>query len=98
MNETSFYREDLRSCGVLMGLPLKDWSLAFKPQLWAFLFAPAAFAYSLQHALLMCACLAGYYFVMLRLGVSPLVSVAASILIFFSGFFQFSHMPATPKG
>src|ERR1700686_5174906 len=31
-NETSFYREDLRCVYVL---PLKDWSLIFKPELWA---------------------------------------------------------------
>jgi len=33
VNETSFYREDLRS---VFPLPLKNWSLFFRPQLWAF--------------------------------------------------------------
>ena len=37
INQTSFYREDMRN---YYALPLADWSLAFKPQLWAFFIMP----------------------------------------------------------
>lgn len=59
VNETSFYHEDLRN---FTALPLKDWSLIFKPQLWAFFVLPPALAYSIYYTLFMCAFLAGSTF------------------------------------
>ena len=57
-NETSFYREDLRSFYLL---PLKDWALVFKPEVWAFFLVPPDTAFSLYYAMLMCAFLVGYF-------------------------------------
>lgn len=86
INETSFYREDLRN---FIALPLKDWSLIFKPQLWAFFLAPPAIAFSIYWAYFMCACLAGYYLLFLRLQVPPWLAIAATVIVYFSGFTQF---------
>jgi hypothetical protein len=46
-NETSFYSETLRS---FVGLPLLNWGLLFKPQVWAFFVLPPALAYSIYWA------------------------------------------------
>src|SRR5947209_2919248 len=55
-NATSLYNEDLRNVNAL---PLKDWGLIFKPQLWAFFVLSPARALSLYYAALICSFLAG---------------------------------------
>ena len=86
INETSFYREDLRN---FLALPLKDWSLLFKPQLWAFFLLPPASAYSIYFAVLMCGFLAGYHFLFRQLGAASGLAAAAALMVYFSGFVQF---------
>ena len=83
INETSFYREDLRN---FVPLPLKDWSLIFKPQLWAFFLLPPATAFSIYWALFMSAFLAGYYLLFRRLGMPGLLAIAACVTVFFHRF------------
>lgn len=85
-NETSFYDEDLRN---YYALPLADWSLIFKPQLWAFFVLPPAPAFSIYFAILMCGFLAGYHLVFRALGAPAWLSAAAAVIVFFSGFSQF---------
>src|SRR5262245_21927532 len=46
INETSFYREDLR---IAEAMPIRDWGILFKPEQWLFPFVNAAYAYSFQH-------------------------------------------------
>jgi hypothetical protein len=86
VNESSFYREDLR--GVYL-LPLKDWSLIFKPELWAFFIVSPATAFSFYYALLMCGFLAGYFLLFRQMELDPFVSAAAATILYFTGFTQF---------
>jgi hypothetical protein len=86
INETSFYREDLRC---FYALPLADWSLIFKPQLWAFFVGSPATAFSLYFALEACAFLAGYQLLFRQLGIPGWLAVAGALVAFFSGFTQF---------
>jgi hypothetical protein len=86
VNQTSFYREDLRN---FYALPLADWSLVFKPELWAFFVFPPATAFSIYFALFMCGFLAGYHLLFRQLGAPAWLAAAASVTIFFSGFAQF---------
>jgi hypothetical protein len=86
VNETSFYREDLR---VFYAMPIADWSLVFKPQVWAFWLAPPATAYSIYFAVLMCGFLAGYHLLFRHLGVAPWLAAAGAITIYSTGFAQF---------
>jgi hypothetical protein len=86
VNETSFYGEDLRN---FYALPLADWSLVFKPQLWAFFVLPPAIAYSLYWALMMCGFLAGYQLLFRELGADSWLAATVAVMLFFSGFVQF---------
>jgi hypothetical protein len=52
------YEADLRNFNCL---PLWDWALIFKPQMWAFFVMPPAPAFSLMFAILFAACLIGWY-------------------------------------
>ncbi len=58
IEHVSPYEADLRNFNCL---PLWDWGLVFKPQMWAFFVMPAAPAFSLMFAILFAACLIGYY-------------------------------------
>lgn len=89
VNRSSFYQEDLRGQSIPIGLPLKDWALFFKPQLWPFFFASPAIAYSFFWALMLCASLAGYQLLARHLGLHPLFAAAVSVMIVFSAFVQF---------
>jgi hypothetical protein len=86
VNETSFYREDLRS---MFPVPLRNWTLFLRPQLWAFFLTAAPTAYSIYFAFLICASLAGYTLLIRELGAQGFVAAAVSVVIFFSGLFQF---------
>jgi hypothetical protein len=78
MNETSFYKEDLRGQSIPVALPLKDWGLIFKPQRWAFFWTSPAIAYSAFWALTMCGCLAGYQLLFRQMGVDSLLAAAVA--------------------
>jgi len=86
VNETSFYKEDLRG---FVALPLKDWSLPFKPQLWAFFLLPPSAAYAVYWSFFMCAFLIGYYLLFRELGAPETFAAAVSVIVYFSGFAQF---------
>ncbi len=86
VNEGSFYREDLRN---FEALPLADWGLIFKPQMWAFFLVSPATAMSIYYALLMCAFLAGLHLLFRELGAPAGVAAAAAVMVYFSGFCQF---------
>lgn len=86
INESSFYREDMRNYGAL---PLADWSLLFKPQMWAFFALPPGAAFSIYFAFFFAALLSGYYLLFRQLEAPAAFSIAASVIVFFSGFTQF---------
>ncbi len=86
-NETSPYREDLRNFNAL---PLWDWGLLFKPQLWGFFLLPPDRAFSLYHSLLIGSSLVGWSLVFRLWGFTTLWAAAASLLIFFSGHTQWA--------
>jgi hypothetical protein len=84
-NELSPYREELRA---FFALPLLDWSLPFKPQMWAFFAVDPARAYSFYHWFLIAAFVAGYTILLHQLGVEPAFGTLISLLLFFSHFTQ----------
>jgi hypothetical protein len=86
INETSFYHEDLRN---YIALPLKDRSLPFKPQMWAFFVLPPASALAIYYALFMCGFLAGYHLLFRELGVPAWLAAAAALMVYFAGYTQF---------
>lgn len=85
-NETSPYREDLRNFNAL---PLWDWGLLFKPQLWGFFLLPPDRAFSLYHTLLIGGSLIGWSLAFRSWNFPALWAAAASLLFFFSGTTQF---------
>jgi hypothetical protein len=84
-NVTSFYSETLRGTTTL---PLWDWGLVFKPELWAFFFLPPSLAYSVFWASLAAAMLIGWSLVLRSLGISRGIAAIAAALLFFSPFAQ----------
>jgi len=84
-NETSPYREDLRSPE---GVPLADWALAFKPYFWPFFAVDPAHAFSIYHAFWLAAFLLGYHHLFRTLGWGRAEAAAASLVLFFAGFNQ----------
>jgi hypothetical protein len=86
VNTSSFYQEDLRSFYLL---PLKDWSLIFKPEVWLFFVASPATAFSFYYAFLMCAFLAGYFLLFRQMEIDSWLSASAAVMLYFSGFTQF---------
>ena len=86
VNDSSFYREDLRAVYLL---PLRDWSLVFKPELWAFFVVSPDTAFAFYYALLMCAFLTGYFLLFRQMELDAFLSASAAIILYFSGFTQF---------
>jgi hypothetical protein len=79
------YHESLRS---FWALPIEDWSLAFKPQLWAFWVLPPSFAYSFYFAFLFSAFLSGYTIALRLLGCSLGIASLTAVSLYFSHFVQ----------
>ena len=84
-NEFSPYKEAFKSA---YALPVRDWSLMFKPQLWAFFWLNAAQAYSLYHFILITSFVVGYTILLRQLGAGPTASVLVSLILFSSHFVQ----------
>lgn len=84
-NTVSPYRESLRG---FWALPISDWSLVFKPQLWGFWLLPAGFAYSMYFAFMWTGFLAGYTIVLRQLGASLAVAATGAVILYFSHFVQ----------
>jgi len=56
-DQVSPYGQSLK---IFMPLPIADWSLMFKPQLWCYWVLPPAYAYSAYWAIMWCSMLIGY--------------------------------------
>ncbi len=84
-DEISPYREPLKA---VFALPSRDWSMAFKPDLWAFLVVDPAHAFSIHFATLSLAFVAGFALLFRRLGCSRGYAFAVASILFFSQFVQ----------
>jgi hypothetical protein len=84
-NVISPYQETLKG---FYALPILDWSLLFKPQLWGFWLLPPAYAYSLYFAILWSSFLAGYTILLRQLGASLLIATFGSLALFSSHLVQ----------
>ncbi len=84
-NNFSPYKENLRTFNVL---PLKDWSLFFKPQMWGYFILPPAYAYSLYYYIFIFSFIFGYYKLLTFLRVDYRLALIGSLLLFFSRFTQ----------
>ena len=73
------YDADLRNFNAL---PLWDWGLVFKPQMWAFFLAPPAMAFSLMFAILLAACWIGWYLLARELRFSNAAAAIFSLSMF----------------
>jgi hypothetical protein len=84
-NQVSPYHEALKG---FWALPILDWSLIFKPQLWGFWLLPPAYAYSLYFATLWIAFLVGYTILLVQLGATPRIAALGATCLLLSGFVQ----------
>ena len=84
-NEISPYNEPLKAA---WPLPIADWSLVFKPQLWGFWLLPPAYAYSLYFFILSSAFVLGYGILLRQLGSSRAIAGLGSLILFSSHFTQ----------
>ena len=73
------YEADLRNFNAL---PLWDWGLIFKPQMWAFFVLPPAIAFSLMFAILLAACWIGWYLLARELRFSDTAAAIFSLSMF----------------
>ena len=85
-DRTPPYFEDLRT---LYAMPIKDWTLVFKPQFWLFFVVPPSFAFSFYHFLLIAMFVVGYTVLLARLGGRPFDSLLMALVLFFSSYMQY---------
>lgn len=84
-DQVSPYGQSLRG---FIALPIADWSLAFKPQLWAYWILPPAYAYSMYWAILWGGMLSGYALLLRLCGVPMSLAVLGSVILWMSHFVQ----------
>ena len=85
VNETSFYGETLLGTS---GLPIRNWGLIFKPQVWAFFVASPAIAYSIYWATQFVAFLCGWSVLLRKLGFKATTAAITASVLFLSPFVQ----------
>ena len=85
-NQTSFYKEDLRS---VFSMPIRDWGLAFKPSMWLYSFVNPAYAFSFYHYSFIALFILGYALLFQSLGSSRSLSFLFSLVLFFTGYMQY---------
>ncbi|ERI13660.1 hypothetical protein O206_23735 [Ochrobactrum sp. EGD-AQ16] len=79
------YQESLKA---VWPLPILDWSLIFKPQLWGFWALPPATAFSLYFAYMWVSFVLGYTILTRMLGASALISFLGALALYSSHFTQ----------
>lgn len=79
------YHESLKS---FIALPILDWSLIFKPQLWAYWVLPPAYAYSLYFGLMWASFILGYFVLLRQLRVPTWIAFFGAQAFFWSHFVQ----------
>lgn len=85
IDQISPYHEALKG---FSALPILDWSLIFKPQLWAFWVLSPAHAYSFYFGFLWLSFILGYSILLRQLGASFPAAYLGAIVFFFSHFVQ----------
>ncbi len=85
-DRTPPYFEDLRT---LYALPITDWGLAFKPQLWMFHIASPAAAYSFYHYFMISMFIIGFTLLLIRLGGNNFESLFGALALFFAAYTQY---------
>jgi len=86
-NLTSPYGEDLRS---VYSMPIFDWGMVFKPDMWLYLVLNPAYAFSFHHYLIFAAFILGYALLFTHiLGLSTLSACLLSGILFFTGYVQY---------
>lgn len=84
-NQFSPYNESFKS---FWALPIFDWSLIFKPQLWSFWLVPPDLAFSIYFAIFKVAFILGYTIILHRIGVDLSIAFIGSLCLLFSHFVQ----------
>ncbi len=84
-NQFSAYQESLKT---FWALPILDWSLIFKPQLWPFWMMSPAFAYAAYFGFLWLAFIAGYEIFLRQLGAKAWIAALGSVTLCFSHLVQ----------
>ena len=87
------YGEDLRTVPTL---PLADWAIAFKPQMWAFFVLPPAAAFSIMYAVFLGTCLVGWYLLALQLRFGRSAAAIFALSIFALPYVQLWWTPTGP--
>jgi hypothetical protein len=85
-DRTPPYFEDLR---MIIGLPVKDWAIVFRPQFWMFFVLPPSFAYSFHHFFLIAIFVVGFTILFARLGGTGPQAVLMALVLFFSSYMQY---------
>ncbi|WP_456061949.1 DUF7657 domain-containing protein [Aquamicrobium zhengzhouense] len=82
VNQVSPYHETLKG---FWALPILDWSLIVKPQLWGFWLLPPAYAYSFYFACLWASFLLGYSVLFNQLGAPLRIAVVSAVAVVGAG-------------
>jgi hypothetical protein len=85
VDNISPFKEPLKA---YFALPSRDWSMAFKPDLWGFLVFDPAHALSLHYAILAAAMLAGFAILLRQFGCAQGIALAGSAMLLLSQFVQ----------
>ncbi|MBD2021112.1 hypothetical protein H6F43_13070 [Leptolyngbya sp. FACHB-36] len=85
-NQTSPYNEDLR---IYISLPIADWGLLFKPDLWLYRLVNPAYAFSFHHYIIFAIFIIGYYLLFCTIGITKLHALLLSAILFFTGYVQY---------
>ena len=85
-NHTSPYYEDLRS---VYSMPLADWGLLFKPDMWLYRIVNPAYAFSFHHYASFALFIIGYALLFSVIGISQVHACLLSLVLFFTGYVQY---------
>lgn len=84
-DQVSPYGQSLKG---FLALPIADWSLAFKPQLWAYWLIPPAYAYSIYWAIMCSSMLTGYAVLLWQCRVPLGLAILGSVILWMTHYVQ----------
>lgn len=85
-NETSPYHEDLRT---FLSMPIADWGLIFKPDMWLYRLVNPAYAFSFHHYVIFALFVIGYALLFNLIIQNQLHAWLLSFILFFTGYVQY---------
>jgi hypothetical protein len=80
-SRVSPYHESLKT---FVAMPLADWGIALKPQMWAFFAVPPAYALSIYFLCFYVSSLVGYSLLLRRLGSGPALALIVALTLMFA--------------